>query len=417
MKSIELKELRSETLGELEVIQKSAEAEENRDLTEEENTTVDALLAKADDYASKIERAERIEESLRTAAKVSGTVVKNSNEDVSKYSFFKHIRGVLDGNLDGIEAEVQQEANIEARGFGKSINGIGIPSTMMEKRADVTSNIAGTSVESYVGALREESVYDRAGCTILTGLMSDARIPVTGAQTVAWASGENSTAADGGTAFSSVTLSPSRITSQVHVSKELLAQNGGSAESAVMSDLGKATAQALDAAIFGTSTVTNAPTSLGATSNINTFTEASSFASGSSVLSDLVTAEATNAIAQGMQGTLAYVCSPELLAQLKISAQVSSVTPAMSGMNYNQQMVNGYPIHFTNGCTKNAGVTGDGYFGAWNNLYVGFFSGMDIIVDPYTNAADAQIRLVLNNLVDFQVAQPGAFTYFSSLSA
>ena len=68
MKSIELKELRSEVLGELEVIQKTAEAEENRDLTEEENTSVDALLAKADDYASKIERAEKIEKSLRESA-------------------------------------------------------------------------------------------------------------------------------------------------------------------------------------------------------------------------------------------------------------------------------------------------------------------------------------------------------------
>ena len=416
MKSNELKELRSETLVELEVIQKTAEAEDNRDLTEEENTTVDALLAKADDYSTKIERAEKMEKSLRESAKLSGTVVKNSKEDVSKYSFFKHIRGVLGGNLDGIEAEVQQEADIEARNHGKSISGIGIPSSMMEKRAAVTSNIAGTSVEAYVGALREESVYDRAGCTILTGLMSDARIPVTGAQTVAWASAENSSAADGGTVFSSVTLSPSRITSYVNVSKELLAQNGGGAESAVMSDLGKATAQALDAAIFSTAAVSNAPTSLGATSNVNTFTEAT-YASGTSVLSDLIEAESVNAIAQGMQGTLAYVCSPELLAQLKISAQVASVTPAMSGMNYNQQMVNGYPIHFTNGCTKSAGASGDGYFGAWNNLYVGFFSGMDIIVDPYTNAGDAQIRLVLNNLVDFQVAQPAAFTKFTSLTA
>ena len=81
MKSIELKELRSETLGELEVIQKTAEAEENRDLTEEENATVDALLAKADDYASKIERAEKIEKSLRDAAKVSGASVQTINTE------------------------------------------------------------------------------------------------------------------------------------------------------------------------------------------------------------------------------------------------------------------------------------------------------------------------------------------------
>jgi len=416
MKSLELKELRSDAISKLEAIQIAAE-DEKRELNADETTDVDSLLQKCDDFDVKIKRAEKIEMELRNAASVSGEVVKTSTIDTAKYSFFKHIRGVLGGNLDGIEAEVQQEATTEARGVGKSINGIGIPASMMEKRTDLTSVIAGTSVEAYVGALREESVYDRAGCTILTGLMSDARIPVTGAQTVAWAATENATATDGGTVFSSVTLSPSRITSFVNISKELLAQNGGSAESAVMSDLGKATAQALDAAIFGTGTATNAPTSLGATTGIGTFTEASSFVSGSSVLSDLVTAEATNALAQGMQGNLAYVCSPELLAQLKISAQVASVTPAMSGMNYNQQMINGYPIHFTNGCTNDPGSTGDGYFGAWNNLYVGFFGGIDIIVDPYTNAADAQIRLVLNNLVDFQVAQPASFTYFSSLTA
>ena len=415
MKSLELKEMRSDTISKLEAIQIAAE-DEKRELNADETTDVDSLLQKCDDFDVKIKRAEKIEKELRNAASVSGEVVNISKNDTEKYSFFKHVRGVLGGNLDGIEAEVQQEATTEARGVGKSISGIGIPSSMMEKRADVTSNIAGTSVEAYVGALREESVYDRAGCTILTGLMSDARIPVTGAQTVAWAASENASAADGGTVFTSVTLSPSRITSYVNVSKELLAQNGGSAESAVMSDLGKATAQALDAAIFSTASVTNAPTSLGATTNVNTFTEAT-FTSGSSVMSDLIEAESVNAVAQGMQGTLAYVCSPELLAQLKISAQVASVTPAMSGMNYNQQMINGYPIHFTNGCTSSAGVSGDGYFGAWNNLYVGFFGGIDIIVDPYTNAGDAQIRLVLNNLVDFQVAQPAAFTTFTSLTA
>ena len=166
MKSLELKELRSDTISKLEAIQIAAE-NEKRELNADETTEVDSLLQKCDDFDVKIKRAEKIEKELRNAASISGEVVKSSTDiDVAKYSFFKHIRGVLGGNLDGIEAEVQQEANVEARGVGKSISGIGIPSKMMEKRADVTSDIAGTSVEAYVGALREESVYDRAGCTI-----------------------------------------------------------------------------------------------------------------------------------------------------------------------------------------------------------------------------------------------------------
>ena len=47
-KSIVLKEERAEVLGELEVIQKTAEAEDNRDLTENEQKDGDALFAKAD---------------------------------------------------------------------------------------------------------------------------------------------------------------------------------------------------------------------------------------------------------------------------------------------------------------------------------------------------------------------------------
>jgi hypothetical protein len=416
--SNELKQERSDVIAQLENIKDVATTEE-RDLTTEENDQVDGLLEEADTLSAKIERAEKIEANLRNAAKVSGQVVENpsnAKESTEKYSFFKHVRGVLGGNLDGIEAEMQQEAVNESRSFGKSINGIGIPSMMLEKRADITSNIAGTSVGAYVDALREESVYDRVGATILTGLSSDARIPVTGSQSVAWASAENSQASDGGAAFSSVTLTPSRITSKVNLSRELLAQNGGGAESAVMRDLGRATAQTLDAAIFSTAAVSNAPTSVGATSGVNTFTEAT-FTSGSSVLSDLIEAEQTNALAYAMTGNLAYVCSPELLSQLKISAQVASVTPAMTGMNYNQQMINGYPIMFTNGCTKSAGTSGDGYFGDWSKLYVGFFGGIDITVDPYTLADYNQIRLVLNNLVDFKLAQGAAVTKFTSLVA
>ena len=124
MKSLELKELRSDTISKLEAIQVAAE-NEKRELNADETTDVDSLLQKCDDFDVKIKRAEKIEKELRNAASVSGEVVNTSKTDTAKYSFFKHVRGVLGGNLDGIEAEVQQEATTEARGVGKSISGIG----------------------------------------------------------------------------------------------------------------------------------------------------------------------------------------------------------------------------------------------------------------------------------------------------
>ena len=119
MKSIELKELRSETLGELEVIQKTAEAENNRDLTEEENTTVDALLAKADDYSTKIERAEKLEKTLRASALVSGVAIEpKADKDLEKFTFQGAMRAAYSGNISGIYKELDQEARNESRYTG-----------------------------------------------------------------------------------------------------------------------------------------------------------------------------------------------------------------------------------------------------------------------------------------------------------
>ena len=72
--SIELKELRSDFISKLEVIKEVATAEE-RDLTQEENTEMDSLLKKIDDIDVKIERAEKSEKALRTAATVAGVKV------------------------------------------------------------------------------------------------------------------------------------------------------------------------------------------------------------------------------------------------------------------------------------------------------------------------------------------------------
>ena len=99
--SIELKELRSDVLGELEAIKLTAEAEENRDLTEEENTNVDALLTKVDDLASKIERAEKIERSLKDAAKVAGASIKpKTDKDLERFTFQAAMKAAYTGRVE-----------------------------------------------------------------------------------------------------------------------------------------------------------------------------------------------------------------------------------------------------------------------------------------------------------------------------
>ena len=66
-KSIDLKETRSGLVETLEAIKNNAEGE-SRNLNEAETIEVDNTLASIDKLDSQIERAERVEKELRTAA-------------------------------------------------------------------------------------------------------------------------------------------------------------------------------------------------------------------------------------------------------------------------------------------------------------------------------------------------------------
>ena len=404
-------EERSVVVEEMEALVAVAELEE-RDLMEDEKVKFDELNEKAEGLKADAERALKLE---TMKAKDAKNVV--SEEDTIKrgYSFLKHVDGVINGNLSGIEKEVQEQAINEARAHGKSIQGIGIPASMLEKRADLTSNIPGLSVEGFVDAIREEAIYNRLGAKFLN-LTSDARLPIIGKSSVGFVA-ENGAAADGGTAFSSVTLSPKRIAGYVNLSKELLQQNGSGVETAIMGDLGKAVAEAISDAMFSPSTAdANHPAAISANADIGTFTE-STYSANVSMFSDLVLAEQTLASAGALSGNLAYVLHPTFLKELKQAAQVSGVNPGMVGMNYNQQMVNGYPTYYSNFCGASAGTSADGIFADWSNVTVGMFGGVDIIVDPYTNAAAGQVRLVVNTFVDFAIAQGARAVKFTSLTA
>tara|TARA_R100001591_G_C4266014_1_gene161099 strand:+ start:31 stop:411 length:381 start_codon:yes stop_codon:yes gene_type:complete len=101
--SKELKELRGDKVSELEAIKDIAEAR-NSDLTEAENQEVDNLIKGIEDLDSKIERANKIEENLKRSAINAGTPLSaKSPKEYKQYSFFKALRGHMNGNLSGVK--------------------------------------------------------------------------------------------------------------------------------------------------------------------------------------------------------------------------------------------------------------------------------------------------------------------------
>ena len=409
--SIELKEMRNDIIDSLEVIKETATAEE-RDLTSEENNDMDSLLKKADDLSVKIERAEKVETEIRNNVKLAGTPVQKVSVEKEKrsWSLFKAVRELSNGGqLTGLEAEMHQEAETEAR---KGLQGVGIPTILKEERAVIdqgTSAIAPTAVGAFVDALQASGLYNRVGISNLGTVAADTVLPIAGGSTVGWNT-ENGASADGGADFGKVTLSPNRITGYADLSNVILAQNGPAAEASVMNDMGRNMATQIDAAMFGSTNVTNAPTAIASATGILTFTEAT-FGTGS-IASDMLEAIQTIANNHGLDGNLSFVNSWELYSAIKKEAQVSSTYPL-----YVDDRLAGYPGYFSSAPASSAGASGDGMFGDFSRVYMAQFGPSNVIVDPYSAAGTGAVRLIMNNYFDWGVASGASFVKYTTLTA
>jgi HK97 family phage major capsid protein len=193
-------------------------------------------------------------------------------------------------------------------------------------------------------------------------------------------------------------------------------QNGMGAQQAIVADLGRAAGNKIDAAMFA-ATGTNGGGAIAAESGVASIV-ANSFSANASIFDDFCEAESLLAEGEGLQGSLSYVANPALMKDLKRSAQVASVTVGSQG-----NLVNGYPTYYTIGCTKAARVAGvsdgtaDFLFGDFSKLFIGMFGGLDITIDPYTLASNAEVKLIVNQYIDWGVTQSGSFVKGTSITA
>jgi hypothetical protein len=106
----------------------------------------------------------------------------------------------------------------------------------------------------------------------------------------------------------------------------------------------------------------------------------------------------------------AFVGSPSAMEIVKGEAAVASVSALV-----NNNSIDGYSTYFTpNLVDADAGGAGLGalLFGDFSlGMVLAFFGGIDLLVDPYSNAGTAQIALHVNKFYDVDVRQAGALAY------
>tara|TARA_Y100000361_G_scaffold149089_1_gene162837 strand:+ start:64 stop:1281 length:1218 start_codon:yes stop_codon:yes gene_type:complete len=396
--SIELKELRSDKISILENI-KDVASTEKRDLTEEENSQVDGLLADVDNLDAKIERAEKMETIKRNSAVVSGVETKKVEKEVRNYSFQDALNQAATGRIEGLVKEMDQEARNESRYTGQSFKGVGIPSSILTRAAVGTAAGNATEVMAWTDQLEANLVLASAGANFYSGV-NNMKFPIFSSINSGFVAETGGSAPAANGTASSLTLSPKKLISIVNVSAEAVTQNA-SIEAALRRNMASSVAATMESAFLANDDVTSAPTSLfkDATSSA---TSAISVANVQKMETDLL---AANVSLEGAR--MAYILNPAAYSDVKSLAQVASVSPLYDNAD---KRLNGYFAFITS--NLNSGGTASktaALFGDFSKVHIAQFGGLDVIYDIYSGAGTGEPRYVLTSLVDAGAVQADTF--------
>jgi HK97 family phage major capsid protein len=332
------------------------------------------------------------------------------------YSLTRAIRQASAGRLEGLEREISDEIQMRS---GKAPTGFYIPHSLLgETRAMSVSGTSGTVGGDYVGtvnrgfidALRPLLKIAMAGAEILDGLTSNISIPRQAAASTASWKAETAALDESTPVIDQMELTPRRVGSYTILSKQLLIQASNDVERLVRNDLLAACATALDVAAINGAGGT-APTGILATSGIGAVVGGTNGAAPD--WADIIALISSIETVDALAGRPAFLINPATAAKLRATAKVASTDSRMI-LEGNDLL--GYPVHISSNVPSNltkgsaSGICSAIIFGNFNDVVLASFGeGIDLIVDPFTNATSGQTRVIANSYVDVGVRRPASF--------
>lgn len=335
-----------------------------------------------------------------------------SQKEVRQFSFVRAINALANPQDKRAWANAAFEREVSdaaQKTYGRSAQGIFVPNEVVHAKRDLnvgTNSAGGFTVAtdllaaSFIEMLRNRSVVQRAGATVLNGLVGNVAIPKqSGAATAYWVA-ESGAPTESQQTLAQVTMSPKTVGAYTDFSRKLMIQSSIDIESMVRRDLATVIALAIDAAaLYGTG-ANNQPTGIKLQSGINT----KDFAATNPTFAELVGMESEIATDNADIGTMTYLFNPAQRGALKTTEKSS--TSAGQFVWESGNTVNGYRTEVSNQVTA-----GDVFFGNFADLLIGFFSGLDLMVDPYSNSTSGTMRVVALQDTDIAVRNAVSFCY------
>jgi len=265
----------------------------------------------------------------------------------------------------------------------------------------------------FVDLLRNMSAFMRTGITVLNGLSGNVEISKqTGPSTTFWV-GEGGDVTESDLSYGLVNMSPKTLGARVAVSRRALIQTSPDIENLNRNDVLKQIGLGIDRAIgYGTGSssqplglkgitgVAGVVFSGGKTATFNTLQGGGTGSCGT--WEQWVQLETELANVNIEADTLVYIFNGAVRGGLK-----TTLRDSVASADYifaDDKTVNGYNTIVSNQIQSN-----DAFFGDWPEALLGFWSGIDVVVDPYTRSSRGEVVYTAFQDTDFGVRRPEAF--------
>lgn len=335
-----------------------------------------------------------------------------SDKEKEQFSFLRLIRALAMPH----DASVREAAGFEleacaaaAAKAGRTSRGMSIPAEVLRTAlqrdlvvgtASAGGNLVSTDLlaSSFIDLLRNRMAMVRMGARTLTGLVGDVAIPrQSGAGTAYWVA-ESGAPTESQQTVDQVTMQPKTVGAYTDFSRKLLLQSSIDVEAMVRSDLAMVLGLEIDrVALYGTG-ASNQPAGLKIATGLNTV----DLAAATPTYAEVVSMETLVAADNADIGTLAYLVNATGRGGLKGATKDSGSGQFVWEAG---NTVNGYRAEVSNQVES-----GDFWYGNWADVMIGYWSGLDILVDPYSNSTSGTIRVVALQDVDVAFRHGESFT-------
>lgn len=357
-----------------------------------------------------------------------------SKRELTEYSFVKLIMAQADPTRQrdaGLEIEASRAM---AKKLGRDPQGFFVPNEVLIAQRDLVvgtpsmgGNLRPTQHlgDGFIDVLRNRCHIINLGATQINDLQGNLAIPCkTGTSTAYWVA-EGNAPSESQQTFGQVLMAPKTVAGFTDYSRKMMLQSSPSIEQIVRVDLADTIAVELDRVAINGSGVGAEPLGILGTSGIGSVAAGTN---GAAPTWDMMLAlEESLAISNADASTIAYLTNAKVRRKLKGSTKAASdagagfIWEALAGGEPGWGMVNGYRAAATNNCPANLtkgtsnGVCSAMILGNWEDVLIGMWGGLDILVDPYTNSTSGGFRVIAMLDCDIGVRRPASFAVIKDL--